>query len=289
MTIFFACIIGGIYSNIGDDQTSIRNRQGLLFVIVINQAFNGVMGVLNTFPKEKLIVNRERSNNAYDTLSYFCAKFFAELPLNLVPCLIFGCIVYWLVGLNPDRFGEFLLILMFQVVTAISLGLAISAFCPTPEAAMTLGVPMVIIPLIFGGFYINIKTLPIVANWLPYVSFLKWAFEAFCINEFSGETYPCPVGQQGCLSTGSEILSTLSFQGETVGDAVFGLGMLLIGFLVSAVVILDLSRLTYMRLGHIGSMTVKYPDAITEGVDAPPSSTEKNGTAGEVLSENSTN
>jgi len=128
-------------------------RQGLLFVVVINQAFNGVMGVLNTFPKEKLIVNRERANNAYDTLSYFSAKFLAELPLNVVPCLVFGCIIYWLVGLNADRFGLFLLILMLEVVTGIALGLAISAFSPTPEAAMTLGVPLVIIPLLFGGFY----------------------------------------------------------------------------------------------------------------------------------------
>ena len=59
VTAFFALIIGGIYSNVGYNQKSIQNRTGLLFVIAINQAFNGVIGVLNTFPKEKVIVNRE--------------------------------------------------------------------------------------------------------------------------------------------------------------------------------------------------------------------------------------
>jgi ABC-type multidrug transport system ATPase subunit len=74
ITIFFAFLLGGIYSNIGDSQKSIQNRNGLLFFVVINQAFNTLFGILNTFPREKLIVNRERSGRAYSTLAYFIAK-----------------------------------------------------------------------------------------------------------------------------------------------------------------------------------------------------------------------
>jgi hypothetical protein len=36
------------------DQASIYSRSGLLFVITLNQGFNGVIGVLNSFPKEKV-------------------------------------------------------------------------------------------------------------------------------------------------------------------------------------------------------------------------------------------
>ena len=54
MTCFFAFLIGGIYSNVGYNQKSISNRTGLLFIVCINQGFNGVLGVLNTFPKEKV-------------------------------------------------------------------------------------------------------------------------------------------------------------------------------------------------------------------------------------------
>jgi hypothetical protein len=94
-SIFFALIIGGIYSNIGDSQTSIQNRKGLLFFVVINMAFNTVISVFNTFPKEKEIVNRERSGNAYDTLSYFLAKVVVEIPLNVLPPFVYSCVVYW--------------------------------------------------------------------------------------------------------------------------------------------------------------------------------------------------
>jgi hypothetical protein len=91
---FFGLIIGGIYSDIGYSQESIQNRRGCLFFLMINQNFNSVMGVLNSFPKEKVIVNRERGGRAYNTLSYFCAKVLVEMPINLLPIVFYDCIVY---------------------------------------------------------------------------------------------------------------------------------------------------------------------------------------------------
>ncbi len=209
--------------------------------------------MLNTFPKEKVIVNRERSANAYDTLSYFCAKYLVELPLNCFPTVVYACIVYWMVGLNPNAFGVFILILMLEAMTAISLGLAISALTPSLEAALGIGPPTIIVALIFGGFYINISSLPIVANWIPYVSFLKWTFEALCVNEFQGEKFNCAQASQGaCKTTGEQVLESLSFGGRSTSEAVFGLAMLLIGFTLAALGFLHNSRMTYIPLGHVG-------------------------------------
>lgn len=91
---FFGLIIGGIYSDIGYGQESIQNRKGALFFLMINQNFGSVTSVLNSFPKEKVIVNRERSARAYNTLSYFCAKFIIEMPINLAPIVVYNCIAY---------------------------------------------------------------------------------------------------------------------------------------------------------------------------------------------------
>lgn len=228
-----------------------------IFILPVNQGFNNVIGVLNTFPKEKVIVNRERNANAYDTFSYFIAKYAIEMPLNTVPSIWFSCIVYWMVGLNPHRFGYFILILMLEAITCISLGLAISAFMPTIEASLAFGPPMVIIALLFGGFYINISSLPIVANWIPYMSFLKWAFEALCINEFTGEHFTCKYDANGtpigsCIKTGEQVLTALSFTDETINDACFGLGMVCLGFTVSALVFLHRSKGSFLNLGHVG-------------------------------------
>ncbi len=154
LTVFFALILGGIYSNIGYTQTSIQNRNGILFFISINVAFNNLIGVLNTFPKEKLIVNRERASRAYDTFSYFFAKVIVEIPLNVIPAIVYACIVYWIVGLRPGGFGYFILIVMLEAVISISLGLGISAAAPTVEAANAFGPILMIIGILFGGYVV---------------------------------------------------------------------------------------------------------------------------------------
>lgn len=141
-TCFFSLVVGGIYSNIGNSQQSIQNRVGLLFFIVLNNTFGPLIAVLNSFPKEKTIVNRERSARAYDTTSYFFSKVIVEIPLNALPALIYACIVYWIVQLQPERFGYFILILMFHTVLAVSLGIFASTISPTVEVANAIGTPM---------------------------------------------------------------------------------------------------------------------------------------------------
>jgi ABC-type multidrug transport system ATPase subunit len=159
--IFFSCItgliVGGLYYDLGNSQASIANRTGLLFVILFFQSNNGTMGVLNSFPREKTIVNRERSNRAYDAFSYFAAKFVVEIPLSAIPCAIFCCIVYFLSGLNPLNFGQFVGIVSLTELTAVSLGLLISALVPSVEVALAVGPPCFVVALLFGGFYINLR------------------------------------------------------------------------------------------------------------------------------------
>eukprot|EP01031_Cornospumella_fuschlensis_P032511 gene32511-39307_t len=254
LSTFFACIIGGMYNNLGRSQESIYNRQGMLFIICLNQAFNAVIAVLSTFPREKVIVNRERSAQAYDTFSYFVAKFFAELPVNIFPGLVFGTIIYWITGLRAIKFGFFILILALEIVTSTTIGLTISAVCPSADMATNFGVPLVIICFIFAGFYINLESLPIVANWFPWISFLRWAFQAMVINEFDGENFKCSANtNEQCFQTGDAVLKNLSFDKQTINEAVLGLGMVLAFSFFAAIVLLDRNRLTFLPLNHEGS------------------------------------
>lgn len=253
ITVIFSLIIAGMYSDVGYDQAAINNRTGLLFVIAINQGFNALMAVLNVFPKEKLIVSRERSSNAYDTFSYFVAKYMCELPLNVLPCTVFGSIIYWIVGLNPEegRFGNFVAVLMMEAAIAVALGLSVSACAPTVEAAVNFGPLTLIISLLFGGFFINIGSLPLVAEWLPNLSFLRWTFGALAVNEFAGESFTCDfLDPSMCQTEGDQVLDRLNFKG-TVEDQVFGMAMMFLGFLVIAVTTLHLNSLKYLEIQEV--------------------------------------
>jgi ABC-type multidrug transport system ATPase subunit len=262
--IFFGFIVGLIYSELDFGQRSIQDRIGLLFFISINTGFNSLLSVLNNFPIEKDIVNRERSDGAYHVLSYFPAKFLVEIPLIILPTILYACIVYLLVNLNPDGFYNLISILILESLVSVSLGLCVSAVSPNIEIANALGPPFLVIAILFGGFYINIESLPIIADLIPYFSFLKWSFEALAINEFSGLTFECNGfgGNSTCTDTGEAALSNLSFGDHSLGYPVFGLACLLIAFMSAACLILTLTNLKYITLGHEGSKYKKVSEEI---------------------------
>ena len=115
--LFFALILGAIYSDVGNDQKSIQDKIGALFFFTINQSFGNMFGVLNTFSDEKVVVERERAAKSYRLSSFYIGKVMAELPLNLVGPVLFGSVVYWLVGLNDDAGAFFRFIVILLEVT----------------------------------------------------------------------------------------------------------------------------------------------------------------------------
>lgn len=99
---------------------------------------------------------------------------------------------------------------------------------------------------------VNIDSLPVVADWIPYISFIRWAFEAFCINQFQDETYSCDSNNTGCVPDGETVLRNLSFDNESLSQATLGLGVMLLIFLLSALTFLEVFRMKFMPLGHVG-------------------------------------
>jgi hypothetical protein len=66
------------------------------------------------FPEERPVFLREANNNMYKVSAYFTAKICSEFPSSLLTPTLFGCIVYFVVGLNTEKsfkFPVFLLIL----------------------------------------------------------------------------------------------------------------------------------------------------------------------------------
>jgi hypothetical protein len=108
--------------------------------------------------------------------------------------------------------------------------------------------------VLFGGFYINVDALPIVANWIPYLSFVRWSFEALVINEFVGLEFSCrdAASLQSCITTGEEVLKSLNFGETTPNHAIFGTSMVLIGLVCLLLFNLEIMRIKYMPLGFKG-------------------------------------
>lgn len=129
---------------------------------------------------------REKTGNYYTTASYFMSQFLCDiLPLRVVPPIIFSCISYWMIGLRSDAaaFLNFTFILIITNTVAVSLCLMISSAATNVGQANFVTVLLMIFCFLFTGLLIN--TTQGAPSVLKYFSFLHFAWEALCANEFT--------------------------------------------------------------------------------------------------------
>jgi ABC-type multidrug transport system ATPase subunit len=183
-----ALMFGAIFFRMGRSQASVKDRLGLLQVCAINAAMSSLVKTLNVFPRERLLVQRERARGAYGATPYLAAKLVAELPVSALYPAAFGAVVYPLTGLRatPRAFASFLGVITLESFSASALGLAVGACAPSTEAAVALGPAFMLLHILFGGAYISAESVPGPLKALPGQSLIRQSYEALVVNEFSG-------------------------------------------------------------------------------------------------------
>ena len=130
--------------------------------------------------------------------------------------------MYKLCGLNdaPGRLAKFVLVLTVESFASTALGMAVGSLAPSVEAAIAIAPSVMVIFIVFGGqvaythhthtlhhtrpssaalvdqalpprslslsLRLSVVNTPAYLSWVPSVSLIRWAYEALCINEFTG-------------------------------------------------------------------------------------------------------
>lgn len=137
-----------------------------------------------TFPAEKVIVSRERAGKMYHVSAYYLSKVISEMPMRIFGNMLYAIILYWFVGLRAEarRFFTFFGIILMQAISTQALAFFTSALAKNTQMALA-GTPMMLIILIlFGGFFINLESLPPGSEWIAKVSNVRWAFQGMMIT-----------------------------------------------------------------------------------------------------------
>ncbi|KAF8268139.1 hypothetical protein EI94DRAFT_1212790 [Lactarius quietus] len=184
-SIAAALLCGLFYHHVSDDIGGFQNRLGVFFFTLALFGFS-CLSSLGLFANERILFMRERSNGYYSSFTYFTSKIlFDILPLRVVPPLLFGGIVYGLVGFVPTvtAFWKFILTLVLFNVTTASVILLISIACANTSVASLIGTMVMLFNLLFTGLLINRSKVKPWLQWLHTVSFFHAAFEALAVNE----------------------------------------------------------------------------------------------------------
>ncbi|KAJ3835049.1 hypothetical protein EV361DRAFT_798215 [Lentinula raphanica] len=183
--VLLALFCGVFYHNITNDIAGFQNRLGFFFFTLALFGFS-CLSSLGLFANERILFMRERSNGYYSSFTYFSSKIlFDILPLRLVPPLMFGGIVYGLIGLVPTvgTFWKFILALVLFNLTTASVVLWLSIAFESVSVASLVGTLIMLYNLLFTGLLINRETVTKALQFLHTISFFHAAFEALAVNE----------------------------------------------------------------------------------------------------------
>lgn len=121
-----------------------------------------------------------------------------------------------MIGLRPNWLSFFIALALVTLVANVSTSAGYLISCASSSTSMALSVgPPIIIPfLLFGGFFLNSGSVPEYFKWLSYISWFRYGNEGLLINQWKdvgdGEI-ACLRTNTTCPRSGRVILETLNF------------------------------------------------------------------------------
>ncbi|CAL0333766.1 unnamed protein product [Lupinus luteus] len=211
------------------DISHLQDQIGLLFFVTSFWAVFPLYQAIYTFPKEILMLKKERSSGMYRLSSYFFSRMVADLPMELILPITFLFIIYWMAGLkaNVVNFIYTLFTLILNVLVSQGIGLAIGAIVLDQKTATTLASVITLSFLVLGGFYV--QHVPKFISWIKYISTNYYVYHLFMGSQYdTSDTYPCSKGQ--CLVSEFPMIKQigLDLRGQMISAS--ALVLMLIGY-----------------------------------------------------------
>jgi len=246
-------IVGLVYWDLGDGQTSISDRIRLVSLAVLLQSFIAFDDIL-LFPAERRIFLRENMSGLYRTSAYVASKAFSETPMHIFFAVVASPIFYFMPHLqnDADKFFIFLIIMTLATLNGAAMMCLFGAMGKNMEQANILATIFLVLFMILDGTWVDLSRIPAGLQWIGELSFMGQAVKAAIKNEFTGLTFACEQTDPGqgvpCFHTGEQALQFYGFEDVSVSGNIAKLCGLFAGFKI----------LTYfaVRFMHTGQ-TVK--------------------------------
>ncbi|KAJ2694679.1 hypothetical protein GGH99_000559 [Coemansia sp. RSA 1285] len=210
----FQCImmivfLGFVFFQMKNDQASVQNRTGMLFMLVIQSSIPVTFPTMTSIILGHHVLMRERSTSTFRMSSYIFAKALSVYPLAFPSLIIMFVGVYFIAHLQYDAAKFFIALAVLIVIIYASLGLAFAfsmlftdmetAFVVTPVVTFTL--------FLFAGNMSNAGRVTPVLRWIKYICIYYYAYSGFMQNEFGGLKLECENDLTACYHTGEEVLA----------------------------------------------------------------------------------
>ncbi|XP_069686822.1 ATP-binding cassette sub-family G member 4-like isoform X3 [Periplaneta americana] len=189
-------LLGAVYYDIGNDASRVLSNVSCIFFFVLFLFFCNSVPTVTQIPFETPVVLHEILNNWYSLKAYYISKLIADIPIQIICPTLLLSTGYFLTDQPTDglRCLQFWILCLLISVIGHHVGLTIGALVSNIEMGMFL-IPCTNVALmLFSGFFVILKNVPIWLKWLTDISYFRYTFEGAmqCIYGYNRPNMKCP-------------------------------------------------------------------------------------------------
>ncbi|ESP04687.1 hypothetical protein LOTGIDRAFT_135690 [Lottia gigantea] len=185
-TVLLCVLVSLVWFQLPRTEETLRDRMGAIFFLITLWGVIPLIDAITAFATERPVIDKERTANWYRLSAYYMAKMTAEIPLVLVPPVLFLILAYWIIGLNNvEGFFGMIFTTIINVITGQSIGLFLGIAFTHVETGISVSVIVMTACMLLGGFFT--RNLPFWLDWIKYFSFIFYSFHCAVVLEFSSD------------------------------------------------------------------------------------------------------
>ncbi|XP_051945909.1 ATP-binding cassette sub-family G member 5 [Xyrauchen texanus] len=181
---------------------AVQDRIGIIYQSMGASPYTGMLNAVALFPALRAIADQESKDGLYQKWQMFLAYIIHILPFSIISVFIFTSFLYWTVGMNPDplRFLCFSAVVIVPHIIGELLTLVLLGVVQDPNMVNS-GVALLNVAgiMVGSGFLRSFKQMPVVFQWLSYLTFQKYGCELLIVTEFYGLNFTCTDLPGSCI------------------------------------------------------------------------------------------
>ncbi|KAH8727674.1 opaque-specific ABC transporter CDR3 [Phaeosphaeriaceae sp. PMI808] len=192
VNFFEALIIASIFYNLKQTTGSFFMRGGVLFMMVILNAFGSMLEIMSLYAK-RTIVEKHNRYALYHPSAEALSSMIVDLPYKITNSLIVNSTLYFMANLRREP-GAFFFFLLVAFTMTLSMSMFFRLFASmTKTIAQALAPSSIILLLLvlYTGFAIPIDYMKKWLSWFRWLNPISYGFESVMVNEFNGREFGC--------------------------------------------------------------------------------------------------
>ncbi|KAL3500414.1 hypothetical protein ACH5RR_039507 [Cinchona calisaya] len=188
-TTVIALMFGTIFWKLGSKRQRLQdllNAMGSMYSAVLFMGIQNATSVQPVVAIERTVFYRERAAGMYAALAYAFGQVVIELPYLLVQTVIYGVLVYAMIGFEwtAAKFFWYLFFMYFTLLYFTAYGMMTVAVTPNHNIAAIVSSSFYAIWNLFSGFIVPKPRIPVWWRWYYYTCPVAWTLYGLVASQF---------------------------------------------------------------------------------------------------------